>query len=162
MFITRCAFHWCELMFCFANFFFHNVACGDFFMPFWGSAIFFFYKFFHSLPPPPPQRDQLVRPQAFVRFVSLSLPQNGSLRRPLIVSLRKLSTSREVDIVHYPEMATNQIAWNSNVTTFVYANSMYSSIIGPNRLTSSRKYVVKPCRGSTLTRYDSPIIIPAK
>ena len=45
------------------KFFFHNVACANFFYALLGLCNFF-YKFFHSPPPPPPPppRDKLLRP----------------------------------------------------------------------------------------------------
>ena len=44
---------------------------------------------------------------AFARFPPLSLPQNSRQVTPAIASLRKLSTSYEVDNVRQPDIANN-------------------------------------------------------
>ena len=55
-----CAITTFDVLLC--NFFFHNAACANFFMPSWGSAIFF-YKFFHS-PGPSLSQENRVRKTA--------------------------------------------------------------------------------------------------
>ena len=73
---------WLRILPCFAKFFFHNVACANFFYALLGFCNFFFTN--SSTPPPPSPQDQLVHPLVYF------FPQ-----------LSKLSTANQLTVVLY-------------------------------------------------------------